>query len=156
MAEDDKKDNKTPVLRINSLRSDGSSNDGAVEIPIRDGMGNVILQSDGETPAIVFVGVPIAYNDWQRKLKSYTKKVPNPNGRGQGMIEQVDNDKAILDLLIDRIEDWRGVVAADGQPLPCTEATRPIVFAHLDSMTRVKIASGLTGAEVSDLSEFRT
>lgn len=144
------------VLKINSLRSDGSSNDGTVDVPLRDPQGQVILGEDGETPAIVFTGVPLPYNEWQRRLKKqYTHKVPNPNGRGSGMIEQVDSDKAVLDLLVERIEGWRGVVAADGQAIPCNEHTRPVVFAHLDTFTRVKIAAGLTGAEVSDLSEFR-
>lgn len=139
------------VLKINSVLSTGEPNEDTVDIPLRDAQTNqVLVGEDGETPAIVFVGRPLPYADWQRRLKKYTKKVASGNGRGA--TEKVDLDAAVLDLLKERLVSWRGVVGADNLPLPCTPAT----MAHLDSRVQLMIASGLTGTEVSDFTEFRS
>ena len=137
------------VLKINSVLSSGEPNEDMVEIPLRDSVTNEVLMTEEGAPAVVFVGRPLPYPDWQRRLKKYTKKVAGGNGRGQQ--EKVDLDTALLDLLKERLVEWRGVVGADNKPLPCNAQTIP----HLDSRVQLLIASGLTGTEVSEFTEFR-
>lgn len=135
-------DKYTKVLTLNS---DGSTNEEPREVEVKDDSGDTVM---------VFIGKPVPHSEYRRKLKSqkYTKKVPACNGRPGH--EKSDSEACIRDFLIEQVTGWRLLVGADDKPLPYSEEIKKYLFTeHFDTGTNVRIASGLTGAEVAEFTE---
>ena len=133
------------TYKVVTMLSDGSTTEDVREVPLKDENGDTIA---------VFLGLPLTYVEYKRRLRSprYTKKVPASNGRPES--EKTDSESCVRDFLIERVTGWRQLVASDDKPIPFTEENKRALFTeHFDYLTQVRIAGGLTGAEVSEFTE---
>lgn len=142
MSEQPQNDQPTPtrrVLRMNNLRADGSPNTETVELVVRDPFSGVELRNDDGTPAVAVTLRPMSDDERKAIIETHTSWKKDPVS---GRLMEVTNEQAVADDAMKRvILDWRGLVAADDQPLCCTDATKVLIDKHLKMQIQRKLFS---------------
>ncbi len=125
-------------LKTQSHTGDGTSQAGATfEYTIRDPDTGELIDDAVVTCRVLTKAEARAYRT------KHTVRKPDP--KTHRMVEVVDEQSVLDDMVADIVQDWRGILGADDQPLVCNRET----VNALDDRIRAQIGSAVFGAEVT-------
>lgn len=136
---------KVRALRMNSLRSDGTTNTDDVILVVRDPLtGEPMLHDDG-TPAVTITLRPLRDGEHDEIVRRHTTPEKSPTGRG--FYEKVDSQAISDEILEQTIVSWAGLVGVDDRPLVCTARTKRL----LPERVKIQVTRKLFDGEATEV-----
>lgn len=133
------------VLRMNSIKSDGTPNTNTIEMIVKDPInGQEILEEDG-TGAVVVELRALTKEEHDEIIREFTTHEKSTGGRG--LVERVDHRGVDDEILRRCIKGWRGLAGSDDKPLVCTNATKVLI----DPFLKLQVQRKLFGAEAVEV-----
>lgn len=134
------------ALRMNGIKSDGSTNTELVQLVVRDPFTNEEIREDDGEPAVYIMLRAMPPDEHEAIVKKHTRMEKNPNG-GRGLFEVIDQNAVSDEIMLRVIASWHGFVGADDKPLQCNDRTK----LRIDERIKVQVSRKIFGAEATEV-----